>query len=85
MTESISGRIICGVGGLYTILCDNGKTIKCKARGILRMKKVTPLAGDLVTVRRGDGDETGLLSIKLFPEKQSFPVRPWRILTLSLR
>lgn len=76
MTESISGRIICGVGGLYTILCDNGKTIKCKARGILRMKKVTPLAGDLVTVRRGDGDETGLLSIKLFPEKQSFPRPP---------
>lgn len=47
MTESISGRIICGVGGLYTILCDNGKTIKCKARGILRMKKSPHLRATL--------------------------------------
>lgn len=69
MKDTISGRIICGVGGLYTVLCDNGKTIKCRARGILRMKKVTPLAGDLVTVRRCEGDETGLFIDSVLPRK----------------
>lgn len=69
MTDKLSGRIICGVGGLYTVLCDGGKILKCKARGVLRIKKITPLAGDRVTVRRGDGDEMGFFIDSIFPRK----------------
>ena len=75
MNENLSGRIICGVGGLYTVLCSDGKTVKCKARGILRKKKITPLAGDLVTVRRGDGEEKGLF-IDTVSERKTELSRP---------
>ena len=75
MTDKLSGRIICGVGGLYTVLCDDGKTLRCKARGALRMKKITPLAGDRVTVRRGDGDEMGFF-IDSVSQRQTVLDRP---------
>lgn len=32
-------------------------------------KKITPLAGDRVTVRRGDGDEMGFFIDSIFPRK----------------
>lgn len=69
MTDKISGRIVRGVGGLYTVLCTDGKILKCKARGVLRIKKITPLAGDKVTVRRGDGEEMGYFIDSIFPRK----------------
>lgn len=75
MNENLSGRIICGVGGLYTVLRSDGKTVKCKARGILRKKKITPLAGDLVTVRLGDGEEKGLF-IDSVSERKTLLSRP---------
>lgn len=41
------GRIIKGVGGLYTIL-DGEKRINARARGIFRKNSITPLPGDMV-------------------------------------
>ncbi|MEG1720031.1 MAG: ribosome small subunit-dependent GTPase A [Clostridia bacterium] len=42
-----TGRIIKGVGGLYTVN-SNGKEYLCKARGAFRNKNITPAPGDIV-------------------------------------
>lgn len=47
MTE---GRIIKGIGGFYYVDTSNG-IIECRARGVLRKNKTTPLIGDLVLIR----------------------------------
>lgn len=45
----LSGRIIKGIGGFYYI--DTSECIyECKARGIFRKKKITPLVGDIVDI-----------------------------------
>lgn len=50
MERTLKGKIIKGVGGFYTVLCENGGRIVCKARGVFRKEGVTPLPGDEVTV-----------------------------------
>lgn len=42
------GMILSGVGGLYEILCTDGETVFCKARGIFRKEGIKPLLGDKV-------------------------------------
>lgn len=49
MAENAKGRIIKGVGGLYTVRMPDGD-IKCRARGAFRHSKITPLAGDIVHI-----------------------------------
>ncbi len=44
------GTIIKGVGGLYFVKMDDGEVVTCRARGILRKQKVTPLVGDRAEV-----------------------------------
>ncbi len=45
-----SGKIIKGVGGKYTVLCD-GETVTARARGAFRHEQISPEVGDNVTVR----------------------------------
>ncbi|WP_099188050.1 ribosome small subunit-dependent GTPase A [Tepidibacter mesophilus] len=45
----LNGRITKGIGGFYYIDTSNG-IYECKARGIFRKKKITPLVGDLVDI-----------------------------------
>ena len=41
-----------GIGGFYYVRC--GETIyECRARGVFRKKKITPLVGDFVRVEPG--------------------------------
>ena len=47
MERSFTGRIIKGVGGFYTVLCE-GSRYTCKARGVFRKRGETPLPGDEV-------------------------------------
>ena len=63
MNYQTNGRIIQGVGGLYTIRLDatqttptplDGMTISCRARGVFRHEGMTPLPGDRVTVGYDD-------------------------------
>ena len=68
--------ILCGTGGLYTVLLDSGKTLKCKARGVFRIKNVSPLAGDTVFVRRGERDEKGYFIEKIEERKNVFSRPP---------
>ncbi len=52
MESIIKGKIIKGVGGLYTVrlLSGDRDTVKCRARGSFRHEHITPLAGDTVTL-----------------------------------
>ena len=45
----IDGRIIKGIGGFYYVETKNG-LYECRARGIFRKNKITPLVGDFVKI-----------------------------------
>ncbi len=45
----VFGRIIKGVGGLYTVDTENG-TYECQARGLFRRQNLSPCVGDFVDV-----------------------------------
>src|SRR6056297_796986 len=53
------GKIIHSVAGTYIVLLDDGEKINCKPRGKLRLKKETPLTGDLVLISRNQ--EEGII------------------------
>lgn len=58
LEQQLEGRIIKGVGGFYTVLCPDGKTFVCKARGLFRKRGETPLPGDDVSFtvdKKGEG------------------------------
>ena len=65
----MNGRIIKSLSDLYTVKI-NKETIDCKARGVFRNKKITPLVGDLVTV---DENKKIIIDIK---ERKNSLVRP---------
>lgn len=71
MEETFQGRILRSISGFYDVATENG-IVTCKARGILRKQRVTPLTGDLaqITVSGGKGMVEAIL-----PRKNSF-VRP---------
>lgn len=69
MTE---GRIIKGIGGFYYV--ETAEAVyECKARGIFRQKRVTPLVGDLVTITIHENSENTIDSIQ---ERKNSLVRP---------
>lgn len=64
-----SGRIIKGIGGFYYVEAD-GELFECKARGVFRKEKISPLVGDLVQITV---DDNGKNSIdKIFDRKNYF-------------
>lgn len=80
MEYKIKGKIIQGVGGLYTVadLCelesegDGGQislpqALECRARGVFRHNRIKPLVGDEVEVTFEDGgdDETGMKNLQI--------------------
>jgi ribosome biogenesis GTPase len=69
MSDKIYGKIMQGVGGLYTVRitdCDFddtsiiGSTVSCRARGAFRHNNLSPLAGDnvILSYTRNDGKES---------------------------
>lgn len=44
-----NGLIVKGIGGFYYVESD-GEIFECKARGIFRKEKITPLVGDIVQI-----------------------------------
>lgn len=44
------GKIVKVLSNDYTVILENKETIICKARGVFRVKKITPLVGDNVVV-----------------------------------
>lgn len=61
MMAQQKGRILRGVGGLYTVRGEDKETYVLRARGRFRKEGVTPLAGDEVLFTPGAGEEHGWL------------------------
>ena len=73
----MQGRIIEGVGGLYTVRCENDgevKLIPCRAKGIFRHEKITPLVGDNVTIDVSAGEGNAVIDEIL--ERKNSLIRP---------
>lgn len=58
--------------GFYYVRSNDGNIIECKARGVFRKQKLTPLVGDKVTVET-DGQTGTVVSIA---ERKNFLQRP---------
>ena len=71
------GIVIKGVGGLYTVLSDDGVRYSCRARGKFRHENISPLVGDRVAVSQDaeNGASDGYVIDFIFPRKNSL-VRP---------
>ncbi|MCR5593615.1 MAG: ribosome small subunit-dependent GTPase A [Saccharofermentans sp.] len=75
MSNQEQGIITKGVGGTYTVRCDDGSIRLCQIRGNIRLKKISPLVGDKVlTGESGDPDIPFVLE-KILPRKNSL-IRP---------
>lgn len=68
----LNGKILKGIGGFYYIETADA-VYECKARGVFRKQKVTPLVGDDVTITiRSNGENT----IDSIYTRKNFLVRP---------
>ena len=75
MSDQRNGVITKGVGGVFTVRCDDGSYRLCQIRGNIRLKKITPLVGDKVlTGESGDPDIPFVLE-KILPRK-NYLIRP---------
>ena len=70
----IEGRIIKGIGGFYYVDTDNG-LYECRARGIFRKNKITPLVGDFVKISVVD-EENKKGVVEEIAERETEIVRP---------
>lgn len=70
--QKINGIIMKSTAGFYYVRSDEGKITECKARGVFRKQKLTPLVGDFVTIET-DG-VTG--TVTEIAERKNFLQRP---------
>lgn len=82
---TVRGRILRGVGGLYSVLLDGaeGSIVSCRARGLFRHLDITPLPGDrveLALTERADTAEDsgdgGEMMIAEIIDRRSALIRP---------
>jgi len=76
---SMKGIIIKGVGGLYTVLAEDGKRYFCRARGHFRHAEITPTVGDRVQILIHDESEKrkeGGCTIESIDERKNLLIRP---------
>ena len=72
MSDYYEGRIVKALSGFYYVREKSGAITQCRARGIFRKERISPLVGDLVSFsRQGKGGTVE----KLLPRKNSF-IRP---------
>ena len=66
------GRIVKALSGFYYVRTQEDEIVECRARGIFRKERISPLVGDEVefSMERGKG-----MIEKIYPRKNSF-VRP---------
>lgn len=67
----MKGYITKGIGGFYYVKTPEG-IVECKPRGIFRKQKITPVAGDEVTLETENGVS---VIAEIAPRKNVF-VRP---------
>lgn len=68
----LNGKILKGIGGFYYIETADA-VYECKARGVFRKQKITPLVGDDVTITIMSNGENTIDSIH---PRKNFLVRP---------
>lgn len=68
----INGRLMKGIGGFYYVETADG-VFECKARGIFRKKKITPLVGDYVSITVNENAENTIDEIS---ERKNSLIRP---------
>ena len=68
----LNGTIIKGIGGFYYVESE-GELYECKARGVFRKEKITPLVGDGVSITVG---EHGKNSIDKIFDRRNYFNRP---------
>ncbi len=54
---TVTGKLTRGVGGLYTVMDDEGREYLCRARGHFRRDGISPTVGDDVTVLLGETEK----------------------------
>ncbi len=57
----MKGRVLCGVGGFYTVLSSDGRKYTLRAQAKLRRQRIRPLVGDRVEFTPGEDDQDGWL------------------------
>ena len=67
----MTGYITKGIGGFYYVKTSEG-IVECKPRGIFRKQKITPVAGDVVTLET----ENGAAVIASIAPRRNVFVRP---------
>lgn len=67
------GRIIKGIGGFYYVDTADG-IFECRARGIFRKEKITPLVGDVVGISVDETSGTGM--VETIAERKNLLIRP---------
>jgi len=76
MTDSPTtqhGRIIRSISGFYTVRIDGGGDVVCRARGIFRLRGISPLAGDFVTIELQSDGSGAIINVA---ERRNELVRP---------
>lgn len=69
----LEGVIVKGIGGFYYVDTHKG-VYECRARGIFREEKITPMIGDKVSIRLSQEDNTGY--IENIHDRKSQLLRP---------
>ncbi|ANZ62126.1 ribosome small subunit-dependent GTPase A [Secundilactobacillus paracollinoides] len=57
------GQIRQSLSGFYDVVTDDGETVRTRARGNFRNRKITPLVGDRVTFEATDGKDGYILEV----------------------
>ncbi|NLA72227.1 MAG: ribosome small subunit-dependent GTPase A [Clostridiales bacterium] len=70
--NGLKGLILKGIGGFYYVEAAN-KVYSCKARGVFRKQKITPLSGDEVIISVNEAEDNTIEEI--LPRK-NFLLRP---------
>ncbi|MBQ8345104.1 MAG: ribosome small subunit-dependent GTPase A [Clostridia bacterium] len=79
--ESTQGKILQGVGGLYTVRItdpsapNQGEQVVCRARGVFRHEKCTPLPGDNVVLQPAEEGQEAFVIHELLPRRSAL-IRP---------
>lgn len=73
LQNSCKGRIIKSTGGFYYVVDKKSNIFTCRARGIFRKDKISPLVGDIVSIVL-ENNTNGIVD-KIY-ERKNFLVRP---------
>ena len=68
----MNGYVVKGIGGFYYVKVEDGRVLECKAKGIFRKRRISPAAGDNVTLETENG---GIVIGEIAPRKNLF-IRP---------